>query len=145
MKTSIGKREQNRYLKNKEAKTGETIKCPICGDVFIKKQYSQAFCSKECKGYYWNAAKPDRHKYKNYHSKYNHEHPERLERGFTKGYTNGNFSEGHDIKQCKHEFGQLYYDSLGRAYSRDFYNPTLTDMINMKEYGTWHDDDWCED
>lgn len=43
MKTSIGKREQNRYLQNKEAKTGETIKCPICGDVFIKKQYSQAF------------------------------------------------------------------------------------------------------
>ena len=67
MKTSIGKREQNRYLQNKEAKTGETIKCPICGEIFIKKQYSQAFCCKECKGYYWNAAKPDRHKDKNYH------------------------------------------------------------------------------
>lgn len=71
MKTSIGKREQNRYQKNMEGKTGETIKCPICGDVFIKKQYAQAFCSKECKGYYWNAAKPDRHKDKNYNHKYN--------------------------------------------------------------------------
>ena len=36
MKISIGKQEQNRYLQNKEAKTGETIKCPICGDVFIQ-------------------------------------------------------------------------------------------------------------
>lgn len=37
MKTSISKREQNRYLQNKEAKTGDTIKCPICGDGCILK------------------------------------------------------------------------------------------------------------
>ena len=94
-------------MKNKEAKTGETIKCPICGDVFIKKQYAQAFCSKECKGYYWNAAKPDRHKDKNYNHKYNQSHPERLDRGFTKGYNNGNISDG--VKENRNI--NIWYDS----------------------------------
>lgn len=131
------------YELNKAAKVGEQITCPVCGTVFNKKQYSQAFCCKECKDSYWNK-KGDRHK-EGYYSDYNMKHPERLERGYTNGYINGNLSEGADIKQCKHEFGNLYYDSLGRAYSLDFYNPTMTDMINMKEYGTWHDDDWCED
>ena len=129
MKISISKREQNRYLQNKEAKTGDTIKCPICGDVFIKKQYSQAFCCKECKGYYWNAAKPDRHKDKKYQHKYNKAHPERLERGYTKIKHNSN----------------IWYDALGRPHSNDFFNPTLSDLLDWKCYGEWHDDDWCEE
>ena len=141
MKTSIGKREQNRYLQNKEAKTGETIKCPICGEVFIKKQYSQAFCCKECKGYYWNAAKPDRHKDKNYHHKYNQSHPERLDRGFTKGYKNGNVSDG--VKE-KHNTN-IWYDALGRPHSNDFFNPTFSDLLDYKCNVEWHDDDWCEE
>jgi ribosomal protein L32 len=141
MKTSIGKREQNRYLKNKEAKTGETIKCPICGEVFIKKQYSQTFCCKECKGYYWNAAKPDRHKDKNYQHKYNQSHPERLDRGFTKGYNNGNVSDG--IKEKRNT--NIWYDSLGRPHSNDFFNPTFSDLLDYKCNVEWHDDDWCED
>jgi hypothetical protein len=130
------------YKGNKIAKVGTIIVCPICGEKFTKRQYSQAFCCSACKDKYWSK-KGDRH-ISGYYSRYNQSHPERLERGFTKGYIHGNFSEGHDIKQYKHDFGNLYYDSLGRAYSRDFYNPTLTDMINMKEYSTWHDDDWCE-
>ena len=48
---------KDRYLKTKESKTGETIKCPICGKVFIKKHYAQAFCCKECKDRYWNSLK----------------------------------------------------------------------------------------
>lgn len=35
MRTLIGKREQNRYLQNKEVKTGDTIKCIICSDKII--------------------------------------------------------------------------------------------------------------
>jgi ribosomal protein L32 len=139
MKTSIGKREQNRYLQNKEAKTGEIIKCPICGEVFIKKQYSQAFCCKECKGYYWNAVKPDRHKDKNYHHNYNQSHPERLDRGFTKGYNNGNVSDGPERKRK----GGYVFDNLGRAYSLDPWNPTMTQMLNER-LSMWHDDDWEE-
>ena len=114
------------YYINKEAVVGDTITCPVCGITFIKKQYSQAFCCKKCKDKFWNK-KGDRHR-EGYYADYDAKHPER----------------GHYIKQCKHESGILYYDSLGRAYSRDFYNPTLTDMINQREYGTWHDDDWCE-
>lgn len=73
-----------------------------------------------------------------YYRKYNKEHPERLERGFTKGFNNGNVSEG--------KKGSNYsVDSLGRVRSNDFFNPTLTDLIEQKCYGTWHDDDWCED
>lgn len=144
MKISISKREQNLYLQNKEAKTGETIKCPICGEVFVKKQYSQAFCCKECKNAYWNISKPDRHKDKNYQCNYNKEHPERLDRGFTKGYNNGNVSDGIKKRDWK-KMGQLWYDKLGCPHSRDFFNPTLSDLLDWKCFGEWHDDDWCED
>lgn len=42
------------YANNKSALTGEDIKCPVCGKIFTKKQYSQAFCSTQCKDDYWN-------------------------------------------------------------------------------------------
>lgn len=45
---------QMQYSTNKQASVGEDIKCPICGKVFTKKQYSQAFCCIECKNDYWN-------------------------------------------------------------------------------------------
>ena len=126
------------YQINKDKKVGNIIICPICGREVIKTHYAQAFCSNECKNTYWNK-KGDRHK-KGYYRKYNKEHPNRLERGFTKGYINGNVSEGRKVKSN----GSVVFDALGRAYSNDFFNPTLTDMINQREYGTWHDDDWCE-
>lgn len=127
------------YKLNKDIKVGKYIICPICGKEVIKTHYAQAFCSNECKNAYWNK-KGDRHK-KGYYHKYNKEHPERLERGFTKGYIGGKVSNG--VKEKENT--TIWYDELGRAHSRDFYNPTLTDMINQREYGTWHDDDWCED
>lgn len=120
-------KQDSLYFYNKEAVVGDSITCPVCNTTFTKKQYSQAFCCKDCKDKFWNK-RGDRHK-ENYYHEYNKKHPERC----------------HYIKQIRQEFGNLYYDSLGRAYSKDFYNPTLTDMINQREYGTWHDDDWYED
>ena len=126
------------YRTNKDIKVGNYITCPICGKKVIKTHYAQAFCSNECKNAYWNK-KGDRHK-KGYYHKYNKEHPERLNRGFTKGYVNGNVSEGVKPKVNNN----IWYDALGRPHSKDFFNPTLSDMIDQREYGTWHDDDWCE-
>ena len=80
----------------------------------------------------------DRHK-PGYYSKYNAEHPERLERGFTKGYIDGKVSNGPEVKQN----GNIWYDELGRPHSNDFYNPTMTDMLDDK-MSQWHDDDWVE-
>ena len=51
------------YKLNKEAKTGETIECPICHTKFIKRQYSQAFCSTQCKDKFHNNRNKDRHNY----------------------------------------------------------------------------------
>ena len=135
--------KEKQYRANKDTKVGCYIICPICGKQVIKTQYAQAFCSNECKNIYWNK-KGDRHK-KGYYHKYNQEHPERLERGFTKGYINGKVSNGLKPTSDIKENGGYIVDRLGRVYSKDFYNPTLTDMINQREYGTWHDDDWCED
>ena len=114
------------YLYNKKSHVGTNLICPICGISFVKKQYSQAFCCNECKNKFWNK-KGDRHR-AGYYAEYNEKHPDR----------------GHYIKQLKHDIGNLYYDQLGRAYSRDFYNPTMTDMINWA-CSRWHDDDWCEE
>ena len=125
------------YTENKSTKVGTNIECPVCGEKFIKRHYAQAFCSSECKNKYWNK-KGDRHS-KGYHTKYNKEHPERLNRGFTKGYVNGNASDG---PECKRKGGYVY-DNLGRAYSLDPWNPTMTQMLNER-LSMWHDDDWEE-
>ena len=101
-------RAPSKYKENKVAKVGETIKCPVCGDVFIKKQYSQAFCCSACKDYYWNRVKKDRHKNPDYHHNYNMKHPERLERvGIYKengefGYYDdeGNFNSFREDFEC---------------------------------------------
>lgn len=72
-------KRKEQYRLNKSAKVGEMITCPICGESFRKKQYSQAFCCTEHKDKFWNA-KGDRHSNPNYHHEYNIRHPERLER-----------------------------------------------------------------
>lgn len=128
------------YKWNKIAKVGTEIFCPICCKPFTKKQYAQAFCCTECKDKYWNTTKSDRHKDKNYHHKYNQSHPERLERGFTKGYNNGNVSDG--VKEKRNT--NIWYDSLGRPHSNDFFNPTFSDLLDYKCNVEWHDDDWEE-
>ena len=64
------------YDENKVAKVGSELICPVCGNRFVKKQYSQAFCSGKCKDKFWND-KGDRHS-AGYQERYNGEHPERL-------------------------------------------------------------------
>ena len=71
-------KRQQAYKQNKLAKVGETIVCPICGETFKKKQYSQAFCCGQCKDTYWNA-KGDRHSV-GYYEDYDNARPERKKR-----------------------------------------------------------------
>lgn len=125
------------YKFNKTTKVGTTIVCPICGETFSKRQYVQAFCCSECKDKYWNK-NGNRHS-KGYYTNYNKEHPERLNRGYTKGYVNGNVNDGPERKRK----GGYVYDNLGRAYSLDPWNPTMTQMLNER-LSMWHDDDWQE-
>lgn len=75
-----------------------------------------------------------------YYREYNKKHPERLDRGFTKGYVNGNVSDGainHTDEICGMRI--LGYDELGRPIT----NCPFSDMLRNKEM-EWHDD-WCED
>ena len=78
MSRKISKRQQ-RYIDNKKAKCGAEISCAVCGKIFIKKQYSQAFCCIRCKDAYWNA-KGDRHSDSDYYRRYNHSQPNAKER-----------------------------------------------------------------
>lgn len=71
-------KRQQTYKQNKSAKVGTTIVCPVCGDSFQKKQYSQAFCCGQCKDTYWNA-KGDRHQ-PGYYEEYDQKNPERMKR-----------------------------------------------------------------
>ena len=89
--------------------------------------------------------KKDRHR-KGYYHDYNQAHPERLERGFTKGYMNGNVSEGLKTPQPNYPDGCIqvledgyYIDRMGLERHID----PVTDMLTIKEQ-EWHDDDWCE-
>lgn len=87
--------------------------------------------------------KKDRHRPGYYHD-YNKAHPERLNRGFTKGYNNGCLSDGPKVRDNigKEIFPGIYingYDELGRPIT----NSPLSDMLRNKEM-EWHDDDWCE-
>lgn len=130
-----------KYETNKSALVGDELVCPICGRNFIKKSYQQAFCCNDCKDRYWNQTR----KKNGYFSKYNSEHPERLDRGFTKGYNNGNVSDGEKVKKriWLNEALGIYiigYDEIGRPIT----NSPLSDMLRNKEM-EWHDDDWCED
>ena len=114
------------YKGNKIAKVGTEIICPICCKSFTKGQYAQAFCCTDCKDKYWNK-KGDRHSSR-YYSDYNIAHPERLERGYTKGYNNGNVSDG--ITEIHNTNNVL--------------NKTLSELLYHKCFVEWHDDDWEE-
>ena len=85
-----------------------------------------------------NAKKKDR---RAYYREYNKKHPERLDRGFTKGYVNGNVSDGAINKTVGiYAMKILGYDELGRPIT----NYPFSDMLRNKEM-EWHDDDWCEE
>lgn len=88
-------------------------------------------------------SKKDRHR-KGYYHDYNQAHPERLNRGFTKGYKNGNVEEGPKEKKRKwlNKTLGIYiigYDEMGRPIT----NNPFGDMLRNKEM-EWHDDDWDE-
>ena len=74
-----------------------------------------------------------------YYMEYNRKRPERLNRGFTKGYVNGNVSEG-AISQSYGIRWIIGYDELGFPITNDPFG----DMLREKEM-MWHDDDWCEE
>lgn len=74
--------------------------------------------------------RPDRHR-KNYYHDYNKAHPERLDRGYTAGYKNGNVSDG-PIGQKE----RLRVDFMGRPITNDSFN----DLLRNKE-AQWYDDD----
>lgn len=48
------------YADMKSRKVGEPCVCPVCGEVFIKRSYQQAFCCTKCKDWFWNR-RGDRH------------------------------------------------------------------------------------
>ena len=75
-----------------------------------------------------------------YYREYNKKHPERLNRGFTKGCVNGNASEGDIYGFDAFGIRILGYDELGRPIT----NNPFGDMLRNKEM-EWHDDDWCEE
>jgi len=71
----------------------------------------------------------DRHR-KHYYRDYNKAHPERLNRGFTKGYIDGCVDNGLIERE-------LSYDP--------FLDPrSFSELIDAHE-AIWHDDDWCEE
>ena len=75
-----------------------------------------------------------------YYMEYNKKHPERLNRGYTKGCVNGNASEGEINGFDVFGICILGYDELGRPIT----NEPFGDMIRNKMM-EWHDDDWCEE
>ena len=75
-----------------------------------------------------------------YYREYNKKHPERLNRGYTKGCVNGNASEGEIYGFDVFGIHILGYDELGRPITNDPFG----DMIRNKMM-EWHDDDWCEE
>lgn len=58
------KTKKGLYQRNKDAKVGEIIECPVCHTKFTKCQYSQAFCCGHCKDKFHNMRCKDRHRYK---------------------------------------------------------------------------------
>jgi hypothetical protein len=50
------------YRVAKQAKVGDTVRCPSCGTSFVKSTYQQAFCKTKggtvCKDRFWNTVTP---------------------------------------------------------------------------------------
>ena len=111
-----------------------------------KAEKSKTESSQETKPKKKASGNKDRHR-KGYYHDYNQAHPERLDRGFTKGYKNGNVSDGPEKKHKGHgrrtfsigPWGGYYYDNLGWLRNVN----TLTDQLLLKQQ-EWHDDDWVE-
>ena len=64
-----------------------------------------------------------------YYREYNKKHPERLNRGFTKGYRNGNVSDGPERRVSK----RTWYDRM--------FNPTFSELLYDKATDPRGDED----
>ena len=64
-----------------------------------------------------------------YYREYNKKHPERLNRGFTKGYINGNVSDGPIQKKPQ----RTWYDRM--------FNPTFSELLYDKATDPRGDED----
>ena len=96
------------YLANKAKKVGDVCICPICGAEFVKKQWQQAFCRRECKEKFWNE-KGDRHRDKNYYHNYNMKHPERYDFLLGVGNTESEREENYAIWMFANDEGFREY------------------------------------
>lgn len=125
-------RERKKMEKESEASSSSTAVSPSDSSV-NSSSISNTKTKKKSKG-----KKRDR---RAYYREYNMNHLERLNRGYTRGYVNGNVSEGEEIYGFD-VFGIriLGYDELGRPITNDPFG----DMIRNKLM-EWHDDDWCEE
>lgn len=65
-----------------------------------------------------------------YYREYNKKHPERLNRGYTKGYVNGNVSEGPIGKRPRK---RTWYDRM--------FNPTFSELLYDKAMDPRGDED----
>ena len=77
-----------------------------------------------------------------YYREYNKKHPERLNRGFNKGYVNdGEEIYGFDV------FGIciLGYDELGRPITNDPFGDKIRNHKMQMLWDDWDDDVWCDD
>lgn len=107
------------YIKNKEAKCGEELNCPVCNSTFTKKQWQQAFCCGKCKDKFWNS-KGDRHSDPNYQTKYNMKHPERYKGLIGLGVTR-------DEREHYEALYALATDNEFRQHVRDNHNNSSGD------------------
>lgn len=92
-------------------------------------------------GWTMRVKKKDRHR-PGYYREYNKKHPERLNRGYTKGYVNGNVKDGPIMTERPEIAPSVYllgWDEFGLPITND----PIGDMLRRKET-EWHDDDWCE-
>ena len=117
------KKYRERKKLEKEAETSSSVNSSSVSNTETKKKAK--------------AKKKDR---RAYYREYNKKHPERLNRGFTKGCVNGNASEGDIYGFDAFGIRILGYDELGRPITNDPFG----DMLRNKEM-EWHDDDWCEE
>ena len=87
----------DRYNYNKSVKPGTKIKCAFCGKALYKKQYSQVFCSPQCKDHYHNYTNVSwRHRIENFYTKIK---IAELERNADAGMTDRDWDEAFGVAE----------------------------------------------
>ena len=80
-----------------------------------------------------------------YYREYNKKHLQRLNRGYTKGYVNGNVSEGAINQSYGHGIRILGYDELGRPITNDPFADKIRNHKMQMVWDDWDEDYWCDD